>query len=111
MNTPFTEALRKLRTEKGLSQRQLGNLLFTYRSTIARWENGSRLPDVIMIPRLAKCLGTDVSTLYHRAIFSTYPTIMNAINDETTDDGQKLFTPGHFDLIIIDNSYLLCIHH
>jgi transcriptional regulator with XRE-family HTH domain len=65
VNTPFTEALRKLRTEKGLSQRQLGNLLFTYRSMIARWENGSRLPDVIMIPRLAKCLGTDVSTLYH----------------------------------------------
>jgi transcriptional regulator with XRE-family HTH domain len=64
VNTPFAEALRKLRTEKGLSQRQLGNLLFTYRSTIARWENGSRLPDAIMIPRLAKCLGTDVNTLY-----------------------------------------------
>ena len=40
-----------------------------------------------------------------RAIFSTYPTIMNAINDETTEDGQKLFTPGHFDIIIIDEAH------
>jgi len=40
-----------------------------------------------------------------RAIFSTYPTIMNAINDETTEEGQKLFTPGHFDLIIIDEAH------
>ena len=40
-----------------------------------------------------------------RAVFSTYPTIMNAINDATTDDGEKLFTPGHFDLIIIDEAH------
>jgi type I restriction enzyme R subunit len=40
-----------------------------------------------------------------RAIFSTYPTIMNAINEAKTDDGQKLFTPGHFDLIVIDEAH------
>ncbi|MGL5437394.1 MAG: DEAD/DEAH box helicase family protein [Lachnospiraceae bacterium] len=40
-----------------------------------------------------------------RAIFSTYPTIMNAINEEKTEDGQKLFTPAHFDLIIVDEAH------
>jgi len=40
-----------------------------------------------------------------RAIFSTYPTIMNAINEERTEDDKKLFTPGHFDLIIIDEAH------
>lgn len=40
-----------------------------------------------------------------RAIFSTYPTIMNAIDDEKTKEGQKLFTPGHFDIIIIDEAH------
>ena len=40
-----------------------------------------------------------------RAIFSTYPTIMNAINEETTEDGRKLFTPAHFDLIIVDEAH------
>jgi type I restriction enzyme R subunit len=40
-----------------------------------------------------------------RAIFSTYPTIMNAINDARTDDGRKLFTPAHFDLIVVDEAH------
>ncbi len=40
-----------------------------------------------------------------RAIFSTYPTIMNAINSEKTEDGKKLFTPAHFDIIIIDEAH------
>ena len=40
-----------------------------------------------------------------RAIFSTYPTIMNAINEEKTEDGSKLYTPAHFDLIIVDEAH------
>ena len=59
------------------------------------------------LPNLSTCnlleRGDDKPT--DRAIFSTYPTIMNAINDEKTDDGQKLFTPGHFDLIIVDEAH------
>jgi type I restriction enzyme R subunit len=40
-----------------------------------------------------------------RMIFSTYPTMMNAIDDTKSKDGSRLFTPGHFDLIIIDESH------
>lgn len=40
-----------------------------------------------------------------RIVFSTYPTILNAIDDTKTKDGQRLFTPAHFDLIIIDESH------
>ena len=34
MNDPFGETIRKLRLEKGLSQKQLGDLLFIDHSTI-----------------------------------------------------------------------------
>ena len=40
-----------------------------------------------------------------RIVFSTYPTIMNAIDSAKTRDGGTLFTPAHFDLIIIDESH------
>src|SRR5690625_2511397 len=40
-----------------------------------------------------------------RMVFSTYPTMMNAIDDSKGKDGKKLFTAGHFDLIIIDESH------
>lgn len=37
-----------------------------------------------------------------RMIFSTYPTMMNAIDEKKNKYGEKLFSPGHFDLIICD---------
>jgi len=63
MSPFFAETLRKLRTDKGISQRELAEQLFVTRSTVNRWENGSRLPDVAMLSRLSHCLGIDVGTL------------------------------------------------
>ena len=37
-----------------------------------------------------------------RMIFSTYPTMLNAIDEKKNQFGERLFTPGHFDLIICD---------
>ena len=67
MNTLFAETLKKLRDEKGLSQLQLGNLMFVNRSTVARWETGLRLPDAAMITRLSRVLGVGVGTLLSAA--------------------------------------------
>jgi len=64
VNFTFAKTLRKLREEKGLSQKQLGRQLFVNHSTIARWENASRLPDATMIPRIANSLGVDANELF-----------------------------------------------
>jgi type I restriction enzyme R subunit len=40
-----------------------------------------------------------------RIVFSTYPTMLNAIDTTKSADGLKLFTPAHFDLIIMDESH------
>ena len=63
MNNLFAETLKKLRTERGCSQRDLARQVYVSRSTIARWESGSRLPDAAMMSRLAQCLGVDVGVL------------------------------------------------
>ncbi|HRI43832.1 MAG TPA: DEAD/DEAH box helicase family protein [Fimbriimonadaceae bacterium] len=39
-----------------------------------------------------------------RIVFSTYPTMMNAI-DSWREDGTRRFGPGHFDLVIIDEAH------
>ena len=67
MSMSFAITLRKLRTEKGLSQQEMAERMYVTRSTITRWENGSRLPSAVMIARLAECLGADVSTLMNTA--------------------------------------------
>ncbi|WP_107586853.1 DEAD/DEAH box helicase family protein [Clostridioides difficile] len=60
-----------------------------------------------LLPNLALCnlLESKDSPEDARMIFSTYPTMMNAIDDTKSKDGKRLFTPGHFDLIIIDESH------
>lgn len=40
-----------------------------------------------------------------RIVFSTYPTMLNAIDECKTKEGTPLFTPTHFDLIIVDESH------
>lgn len=40
-----------------------------------------------------------------RIVFSTYPTMLNAIDTAKTESGIPMFTPDHFDLIIIDESH------
>ncbi|WP_296321679.1 DEAD/DEAH box helicase family protein [Treponema sp. UBA3813] len=40
-----------------------------------------------------------------RIVFSTYPTILNAIDTEKNKDGNRTFTPAHFDLIIVDEAH------
>lgn len=70
MSMVFAETLKKLRIEKGLSQRELAERLYVTRPTVARWENGSRLPDAAMISRLSQTLGIDVNTLLNIAVKS-----------------------------------------
>ena len=89
MNRIFAENLRKLREDKGLSQSQLGKRMFVNQSTVARWENGSRLPDAAMMLRLAKCLGADVNTLLQLASQS-----YEAPNVIIVDDNTPILTDG-----------------
>ncbi len=63
MNTLFADALRKLRTKKGLTQIQLARAMFVNKATISKWESGSRMPDAAMITRLARILEVDVGML------------------------------------------------
>ena len=81
MNQSFAEMIRQLRNEKGLSQGQLADRVFVTRSTVARWETGSRLPDAVMIVRLAKCLGVSAETLFSLLDDAEVPNII-MVDDE-----------------------------
>lgn len=63
MNRNFSDMLKKLRHEKRLSQLELAERMYVTRAAISRWESGSRLPDVVMISRLAEVFGVDVNIL------------------------------------------------
>ena len=89
MSLLFAETLKKLRTEKGLSQRDLAERMYVTRSTIARWENGSRLPDAAMLSRLSGCLDVDAGTLLSAAMESD-----ESPNVIMVDDRKIILTGG-----------------
>lgn len=58
------------------------------------------------LPDMSLCnLCTNKDDKAARIVFSTYPTMLNAIDDTRTGEGRQLFTPAHFDLIIVDESH------
>ena len=89
MNTLFAFTLRKLRAEKGLTQRQLANRMIVNNTTISRWESGSRLPDAAMMTRLSKVLEVDIGTLLSAATESD-----EAPNVILVDDSKVILNDG-----------------
>ena len=59
MENIFGEMVKKLRTENMLSQQQLADMLFVNRCSIANWENGRRVPDIVVLARLSRALNVD----------------------------------------------------
>lgn len=88
MNVRFAKTLRELRVKSGLSQRGLALRMYVTQSTIARWENGSRLPDATMISRLAQCLDVPVDTLLVAAAEDETPNVI------MVEDREVILTGG-----------------
>lgn len=68
----FSQNLRQLRTQKGLTQEQLANILGVSIQSVSRWECGNTLPDVMLLPEIARLYGVTVDDLY-RADPRGYP--------------------------------------
>lgn len=56
----FKERLRELRTEKGISRKQLANELFISERLISYWENGERECNFDMLIKIARYFGVSV---------------------------------------------------
>ena len=89
MSLFFSDTLRKLRTETGLSQQALADKMYVTRSTVVRWETGSRLPDAAMIARLSEVLDVDVNMLLSAAAQSD-----ECPNVIMVDDRKLILTGG-----------------
>lgn len=64
---PFADLLHQFRMEKGLTQAQLADALFVDRTTVVKWETGSRMPDAIVLTQISKLLDLDVNFLMSNA--------------------------------------------
>ncbi|MGN0771169.1 MAG: helix-turn-helix domain-containing protein [Christensenellales bacterium] len=68
-NNVFGKTLRELRIEKGISQRNLGEILGVCNQTVSFWESGSREPDLDMMCRIAEFFEVSCDFLLGRQQF------------------------------------------
>lgn len=57
--------IQQLRKEKGLTQKELGNLISVSDKTISKWENSNSVPDTAILPALCEALGISVNELLY----------------------------------------------
>jgi len=70
----FADRLRRLRTEKGYTQEKLAELLGVSPQSVSRWECGTTLPDVTLLPAIARVYGVTIDDLYREEAY-TYPNL------------------------------------
>ncbi len=59
----FSEKLKKLRTERNMTQEELADKIFVTRTAISKWETDNGYPSIESLKQLAKFFGTSVDEL------------------------------------------------
>ena len=65
-HTVFSENLKKFRIAKKLTQEQAAAAFCVNTQTVSRWECGTTLPDVLMLPKIAELYGVTTDDFYKR---------------------------------------------
>lgn len=65
--------IRRLRTEKSMTQRQLAEAVGVSDKAVSKWENGRGAPDITLVSALAKTLGVAAETLLTGEIEAVIP--------------------------------------
>lgn len=63
----FTQRLKQLRADSGLSQRALSEILHVSQQTVAKWESGGATPNPDMLAQIATHFGVSVDYLIGRS--------------------------------------------
>lgn len=56
--------IRSLRTERGMTQAELAQLIGVSDKAVSKWERGCGAPDLSLFPPLSQALGVDVEALF-----------------------------------------------
>ena len=60
------ESITKLRKKHGMTQEQLAQTIGVSAQSVSKWENGTNMPDIMLLPVIADIFGVSVDFLYKR---------------------------------------------
>ena len=80
-STVFSENMKKFRLAKKYTQEEVAEKLCVTAQTVSRWECGTTLPDVRLLPEIAKLYGIIVDDLFkkHSVAYENYAQRLSAL--------------------------------
>ena len=88
MMAAIGEQIKKYRTEKGITQEQLGQLIGVTTQAVSRWERGG-MPDADILPHLSDVLGVSIDALFGREKQSFELTIARQLCQMTREEAYR----------------------
>lgn len=85
------QRIREIRTERGISQEDLAELVNVSRQTVSKWENGTVSPSADNLSQLSRALGVPVDALLHEDW--SPPDIRVAAIPDSRPGGRRLWLP------------------
>lgn len=109
----FGSFIREKRTQKGLTQKELAEILFLSESAISKWEMGKSYPDITVIPDICRALDVSERELINGANDTEYRRMKEEARlyrkiSETFFFG---FTAAYVAAFVISFICDLCINH
>lgn len=91
----FSQRLKKLREDHGLSTRALGDAVGTSNATISRYETGKRDPDLVLVHTIAQYFNVTIEYLCGDDINSDEESLIkmfSKLSEESKKDAIKYIT-------------------
>lgn len=84
MELKLGATIKKLRTERGITQEELANKIGVSFQAVSKWETNTTTPDIAIIPQLALFFGVSIDSLFAINKDDYMERISNMIRDEHT---------------------------
>ncbi len=84
MELKLGATIKKLRTERGITQEELANKIGVSFQAVSKWETNTTAPDIATIPQLALFFGVSIDSLFAINKDDYMERISNMIRDEHT---------------------------
>lgn len=87
----FAQAVRRLRSDRGITQAELAQRLGLGRTSVTNIENGDQIPSIAMLPIIANALGVEILELVAEATSQAAPSA-SALASHVADPDLRLWT-------------------
>lgn len=109
MNNTLGNNLKRLRLSKNYTQEQAAGLLNISPKSLSRWECGSTMPDVMLLPDIARLYCVTVDDLFQEKsiAYANYAARLSAVYEATSDLNDFMNAEREFSALLKTQNYTM----